>query len=309
MTSTPALLRFLLSVLGATIFHDAFAQPAQEPCPLPRPGAPVPFCRLDFVSTTGQTFEAPQYGRVMHQAGIGGMVRVSLVVDTAGRVVPGSVKQLDGPSRGLNRPTEEAVLRHRFAPPTAGGRPVMAVIEVEIEYVPGSDSVPSRYVLSTRRSLHGYRVRVGWDPIPRSQPAAAISAEDSLAVVLELLQHTVKPADSAGRALCLSVAWENPRPGVMAAVRQLRPGAVPRSSCPRTYDTWVISPGDPPRPPGALDPDHLDLITLTVWTADVVVIYLRQSRGPSGFDRHCDVIRSASGWQLDQCRGLARWVS
>lgn len=71
MTFTPASLRLLLYVLGATIFHDAFAHPAQEHCPFPRPGAPVPFCRLDFVSTTGETFEAPQYGRVMHQAGIG----------------------------------------------------------------------------------------------------------------------------------------------------------------------------------------------------------------------------------------------
>ena len=309
MTFTPASLRFLLSVLGATTFHDAFAQPAQEPCPLPRPGTPVPFCRLDFVSTTGETFEAPQYGPAMRRARIGGTARVSLVVDTTGRVVPGSVKQLEGSSRGFYRPTEEAVLRHRFAPPTAGGRPVMAVIEVEIEYVPGSDSVPSRYVLSTRRRLHGYRVRVGWDPIPRSQPPAAIPAEDSLGVVLELLKHTVKPADSSGRALCVSVGWEDPRPVVLAAVRQLHSGAVPRSSCPRTWATWVITPGARPRPPGALDPDHLDLITVTVWTADMVVIYVSQSRGISGFYYQCDMIRSASGWQLDQCRRLVRWVS
>lgn len=142
---------------------------SQAPCPPPRPELPVPFCRLDVSSTGNEAFEAPRYPPVMRQAGIGGTSRVSLIIDSTGGVIPRSVKPLDGSRKGFYQPTAEAVLNHRFRAPTVRGRPE-AVLEVEIEYVAGPDTQPSRYVLSTSRSQHGYRVRVGWQPVPRTHP-------------------------------------------------------------------------------------------------------------------------------------------
>ena len=284
----------------------------QDVCPEVRPGRPVPFCRLDTGSMPLTSLIPPVYPPVLDQAGMSGTVRLEFLVDSSGKAGAADLRVLPGSSRAFEEPSRRAVLAHRFAVPRLAGKAVSAVVQLVVEFVNDTDSVPTRLVASHEVTVWGYTVRIGKEPLPRSLPPPALSPEDSIAALrVALLAATLPTSAEVERALCVSVRDTAPDPEALAELRARRPTAVPPEQCPPTYATWVITPGSQQRPLGALDPDFLRIGGLTAWTPDLVVVYITDGRGLEGTSYVCDVARvqEPSGWRVVRCRNHRKWVS
>jgi protein TonB len=77
---------------------------------------------------------APPYPQMLRDAGIQGRVLLEVIVDTAGRAEPSSVKILQSPSSGFDGPVTRWALKARFRPARLRGRAVRVLIEVPIDY-------------------------------------------------------------------------------------------------------------------------------------------------------------------------------
>lgn len=71
----------------------------------------------------------PRYPSALQNAGVDGDVRAQFVVDTLGRVEPGSVRILDSTHDLFARAVRDALARARFTPAEAGGRKVRQLAE------------------------------------------------------------------------------------------------------------------------------------------------------------------------------------
>jgi protein TonB len=71
----------------------------------------------------------PRYPSMLQSAGVEGDVRAQFVVDTLGRVEPGSVRVLDKTHDLFASAVENALSRARFKPAEAGGRKVRQLAE------------------------------------------------------------------------------------------------------------------------------------------------------------------------------------
>ena len=71
----------------------------------------------------------PRYPSMLQSAGVEGDVRAQFVVDTLGRVEPGSVKILDKSHDLFGAAVRDALMRARFVPAEAGGRKVRQLAE------------------------------------------------------------------------------------------------------------------------------------------------------------------------------------
>ena len=71
----------------------------------------------------------PRYPSMLQSAGVEGDVRAQFVVDTLGRVEPGSVKILETTHDLFGAAVRDALMRARFAPAEAGGRKVRQLAE------------------------------------------------------------------------------------------------------------------------------------------------------------------------------------
>lgn len=91
--------------------------PQVEKVALPLPGNPV-----------------PAYPAVLRTAGIEGGVTVRFVIDTAGRVEPGSIVPLRSEHELFTAATLRALQAHRFLPAEAGGRKVRMLVEQRFEF-------------------------------------------------------------------------------------------------------------------------------------------------------------------------------
>jgi TonB family protein len=291
---------------SAFIWMGLVGTPGQNPCPLPQPGEPVPFCRLDDRPHLDY-LTAPRYPAVLYQAGVSGKVRLAFVVDTTGRVIRNSFRTLSASNPQFAAPAREAMLNHHFYPPRHAGSPVSASVEVEFTFTLGPDSVPSRYSVTTQRMTEGYRVRVAWEPVPLAVPAVVLAAADSAGAYRAMLLDQWTRPDSTRRILCISVSGKDPDSAALASLRQFRENTVPQSQCPPTYSGML------PRraPAGALDPDWLSVGGLEVWTADLVTVTVVSARGSVRMRYVCDVSRTpgSSQWEVERCRRYRYSVS
>ena len=92
-------------------------------------GSPLPerFVEKVVVALPGT---APRYPDVLRQAGVEGDVHVQFVVDTLGRVEPGSVRVIDATHDQFAAAVRTALSsRARFKPAEAGGRKVRQLVE------------------------------------------------------------------------------------------------------------------------------------------------------------------------------------
>ena len=283
--------------------------PAQESCAPIERGQPVPFCRLDSAQTQLDSSIRTRFPPVFDLAGKGGTVRLGFVVDTTGRAIPWTMRPTPESNKNFVAPAQEAVSRYQFPRYVLAAVRVQVVLEVEIEFVAASQEVPARQVLDQQRTFSGYRLRFGMEPVARAVPAAALSAEDSLAAMRVVLLDKPPTADTTGRALCVTLGGKDLDAETLETVRRYHTGAVRLRDCPHTYATWIITPGQKPRPKGALDPQHLAM-SMEVWTTDLVVVSVRTGHGLSGTGHYCDVGRESgtSVWRIQRCRRDYAWA-
>jgi len=71
---------------------------------------------------------APQYPEVLEEAGIQGRVLIQAVIDTLGRIEPGSLKVLESPNPGFDQPSRNYLLRALFRPARMHGRAVRVLV-------------------------------------------------------------------------------------------------------------------------------------------------------------------------------------
>ena len=76
------------------------------------------------------------YPDSLKRSGIGGTVRVSVVLDAKGRPDSGSVRVVSTPDTALNGPARAVVAGTRFAPGRTADRAVRAQIVVNVEFDP-----------------------------------------------------------------------------------------------------------------------------------------------------------------------------
>jgi periplasmic protein TonB len=72
---------------------------------------------------------SPRYPSMLQSAGIEGDVRAQFVVDTVGRVEPGSVRILESSHESFSQAVRDALARARFVPAEARGRKVRQLVE------------------------------------------------------------------------------------------------------------------------------------------------------------------------------------
>ncbi len=80
----------------------------------------------------------PVYPSLLKQAGIQGRVVVRAVIDTTGRVDPGSVRIVKSPNPGFNEPTKQWVLKALFRPARIHGQAVRVIVNLPFDYSLGS---------------------------------------------------------------------------------------------------------------------------------------------------------------------------
>ncbi len=80
----------------------------------------------------------PVYPPLLKQAGIHGRVVVRAVIDTTGRVDPGSIKIVRSPNPGFDEPTRRWVLKALFRPARIHGQAVRVIVNLPFEYAIGS---------------------------------------------------------------------------------------------------------------------------------------------------------------------------
>ena len=77
---------------------------------------------------------APQYPRVLHEAGISGMVELQFIIDTLGRVEPGSVKVLAATHDPFAESAVQAILGSRFRPGRQRGDAIRQLVMQRVRF-------------------------------------------------------------------------------------------------------------------------------------------------------------------------------
>jgi TonB family protein len=94
----------------------------------------------NLVQETPLLLAAPPtpYPDLLRQAGIGGRVLLQAIVDTSGRIEPGSMRILQTPNRAFNAPVMEWATKALFRPARLDGRAVRVIIHLPVDYSSGS---------------------------------------------------------------------------------------------------------------------------------------------------------------------------
>jgi protein TonB len=77
---------------------------------------------------------APEYPRIFASAGIGGVVVLQFVVDTLGRVEPGSVRVLEASHEPFAAAATKAILASTFRPGRMRGEPIRQLVQQRVRF-------------------------------------------------------------------------------------------------------------------------------------------------------------------------------
>jgi len=110
------------------------------------PSAPARGAGFDSVYAETQVDEKaelismpdPEYPPLLRRAGIRGSVSVQAVVDTLGRVVPGSLRVISSANAALDEPALKAVGQSIFRPARVQGHAVRTRLRVPVKFTDGS---------------------------------------------------------------------------------------------------------------------------------------------------------------------------
>jgi TonB family protein len=134
--------------------------------------------------------DRPAYPDSLRAQGIEGRVTVQVIVDTSGRVEPGSGMVVQSPNPGFNQAALAFVYTARFRPATRRGHPVRAVVEVPIDFK-----------LDRRAASGVFRVnQVDQAPtiasaVPPAYPASVKTARVDVRVVVSAVIDTLGRAE------------------------------------------------------------------------------------------------------------------
>jgi periplasmic protein TonB len=80
----------------------------------------------------------PPYPDLLRRAGIEGRVLLQAIVDTTGRIEPGSMKILKSPSDAFDEPVKQWALKALFRPARFEGRAVRVLVRLPLDYAAGA---------------------------------------------------------------------------------------------------------------------------------------------------------------------------
>lgn len=81
------------------------------------------------------SFPAPEYPRILLEAGVEGTVILEAIIDTTGHAEPGSIKVVESTNRAFEAPAREAMRKALFRPGRVRGQPVRVLVHMPIRFV------------------------------------------------------------------------------------------------------------------------------------------------------------------------------
>lgn len=297
------------AIAEVSLGASAIAQSTRA-CP-PAVSEPYLVCQVDRAPRPDSANAAPKYPLLLLEGDMSGSVRIAFVVDAAGRVAPGSVAVLDSAIPMFVVTATDAVRKWRFQPGLEGGRPVAVRWEQIVSFaMPRDPEVPliGPVVLARDTSPDGLpRLVVG---IPDREPNAIVRFTnrellDAQRAALALLAPQPL-ADSAGRprvTVCLTInrggqGFAADSASLAALEMPGRRAVIPRD-CPPTYTMMIY---DPRRaPPGYIDPYIIDVVRVTAWNANIILMAIDVSHQTATTSYRCWATRSGGSWR-PECR-------
>jgi hypothetical protein len=281
------------------------AQSARE-CPQPT-GEPYLVCQVDRAPRPDSANLPPRYPVLMLQGDIGDTLRLTFVVDSGGRVDPGSFTVVDSAQAIFTVAAKAALQRWTFEPGIKAGRPVAVRWEQIVAFsVPRDSELPfiEAVVLARDTAPDGVaRIVVG---VPHPEPAAIVrfSNRELLDAQRGALALVAPPplADSLGRprvTICLTInrggqGFAADSATLAGLAVRGRAVVIPRD-CPPAY---VMRMYDTRRaPPGYNDPYLVDVVRVSAWNADILLMEIDVAHANATTTFRCWATRAGTGWR------------
>lgn len=296
---------------------------AQErrPCPAPD-GAIHLACNADVPPEPAPDRKLPLYPDILRQAGVGGDVRVRYVLDTAGRVVPGTLVIVQSKHDLFTSMVKAAVPGWTFTPALRSGKRIAVLYEEFFVFRDQPGGPPDNDMVGVQDTT--------MDGIPRttigpagldSLASAAFSLEDlkeaQLSVLLVLAGNVRLSQTGRVPTLCVSFRREGVEaPADVATLRRLEaPGrrVVAKRDCPETYASMIVQRDSlgrlvDGRPPGSVDPYYLSVRRVEPWSRVLVLVDAAVGQGLGGRNYRCGTRRANSVWSAT-CTLISGWMS
>jgi TonB family protein len=301
-------------VLAAVLcgVRSSGAAQSARPCPSSA-GEPYLVCQVDRAPRPDPGNAPPTYPAMMREAAVGGVLRLTFVVDTAGRVDLASLAVVDSTYSLFLAAAEIALRKWRFEPGREGARPVRVRWEQIFAFTlpPDSEIPPLEPALIARdTTVDGVpRIVVG---IRDPEPGAILLFTNG--ELLDAQRHVLrtlapKPiADSLGGprvTVCLSIN----RGGqdfaadstTIAALEMPGRHVVIPLDCPKTYAMAMYDTQQ--RPAGYIDPYIVEVPRVIGWSADTIVMQIDILHEAALVSYRCAATRDGRVWR-STCRQL-----
>jgi TonB family protein len=296
-------MRAIIVSLLASVVHGASS------CP-PAAREPYLVCQVDRAPRPDSGNVAPTYPVLLLQADVSGTVRVRFVVDKGGRVDPGSVTVVDTTNALFGTAARAAIRTWMFEPGSKAGQPVAVRWEQILMFsVPRDSELPfvEPVVLARDTAPDGVpRIVVG---VPDHEPMAIIgfSNRELLDAQRAALPIVAPPGvrDSAGQprvTVCLTINRGGqgfaPDAETLRALEAPGRRVVMERDCPLAY---VMRMYDTQRaPPGYIDPYLVDVVDVSAWNADILIMKIDVSHHAATTTFQCWATRGTT-WR-PKCR-------
>ncbi len=240
------------------------------PIAIPNAFAPLLLCALLTVPLAAQRAPAnraalpdsansvPVYPTMLRSATLGGVVRVTFVVDSTGRPDMASYMVRESAHELFTRAVTNAIPRWRFAPAIRAGRQVADTVEQLFEFVPppaeALQFLPARALAREAMGPRRWRTVIGGPvQMPPLGPVAdslhlpvAAAAMDTILASLQV--DTAYPARIACLALGMTGTPQEPPLHLLRRLSRSTYTVVASRRCPKTFGSMFRRPE--PDPPG-----------------------------------------------------------
>jgi TonB family protein len=230
-------------------------------------------CQLSRAPVAFAENAAPRYPDMLAGAGLQGSVRLSFIIDTAGRYVPGSTRVLESAHEQFTSSARFVVPGWRFTPGLLNGRPVRVQLLQAFTYeLPDGADLQERFDRSppniVRRVVDGVptiEVRLAGEDTTLGPPPRPWLRDSLARAAIRAVAHTLATDFDRGRVapgatlpLCLASDRDGaPSPAHLALMHELaspRVRVLSLTECPPTRESIAVVVGDagPPPPPDTI---------------------------------------------------------